>query len=40
MINISEVIETNKMIEKENFDVRTMRSGRTTAARSLISGFP
>ena len=24
MINISEVIETNKMIEQENFDVRTI----------------
>ena len=24
MINISEVIETNKMIEKENLDVRTI----------------
>ncbi len=23
MINISEVLETNKMIEKENLDVRT-----------------
>ena len=30
MINISEVIETNKMIEQENFDVRTitMAAGR------------
>ncbi len=27
MINISEVIETNKMIEKENFDVRTITMG-------------
>ena len=24
MININEVIETNKMIEKENLDVRTI----------------
>ena len=27
MINISEVIETNKMIEQENFDVRTITMG-------------
>ena len=27
MINISEVIETNKMIEKENLDVRTITMG-------------
>ena len=27
MININEVIETNKMIEKENFDVRTITMG-------------
>ena len=27
MINISEVIETNKMIEKENLDVRTITLG-------------
>ncbi|MEE3420207.1 MAG: PFL family protein [Lachnospiraceae bacterium] len=27
MINISEVIETNRMIEKENFDVRTITMG-------------
>ena len=27
MINISEVIETNKMIEQENFDVRTITLG-------------
>ncbi len=27
MINISEVFETNKMIEKENFDVRTITMG-------------
>ena len=27
MINIHEVIETNKMIEKENFDVRTITMG-------------
>ena len=29
MINISEVIETNKMIEQENFDVRTITMGIT-----------
>ena len=27
MININEVVETNKMIEKENFDVRTITMG-------------
>ena len=27
MINISEVLETNKMIEKENLDVRTITMG-------------
>ena len=27
MININEVIETNKMIEKENLDVRTITLG-------------
>ena len=27
MINISEVIETNKMIEQENLDVRTITMG-------------
>ena len=27
MININEVIETNKMIEKENLDVRTITMG-------------
>ena len=27
MINISEVLETNKMIEKENLDVRTITIG-------------
>lgn len=27
MINISEVIETNTMIEKENLDVRTITMG-------------
>ena len=27
MINIGEVIETNKMIEQENFDVRTITMG-------------
>ena len=27
MININEVIETNKMIEQENFDVRTITMG-------------
>ena len=27
MINIQEVIETNKMIEKENLDVRTVTMG-------------
>ena len=28
MINIHEVNETNKMIEKENLDVRTIKIGR------------
>ena len=27
MININEVIETNKMIDKENLDVRTITMG-------------
>ncbi|MFR2954502.1 MAG: DUF711 family protein, partial [Clostridium sp.] len=27
MININEVIETNKMIDKENLDVRTITLG-------------
>ena len=27
MINISEVLETNKMIEQENLDVRTITMG-------------
>ena len=27
MININEVLETNKMIEKENLDVRTITLG-------------
>ena len=27
MININEVIETNKMIDKENLDVRTSNKG-------------
>ena len=27
MINIAEVIETNKMIEQENLDVRTITMG-------------
>ena len=27
MINLSEVIETNKMIEQENLDVRTITMG-------------
>ena len=27
MININEVLETNKMIEKENLDVRTITMG-------------
>ena len=27
MININEVIETNRMIEKENLDVRTQPAG-------------
>ena len=27
MINISEVLETNEMIEKENLDVRTITMG-------------
>ena len=27
MINIGEVIETNEMVEKENFDVRTITIG-------------
>ena len=27
MININEIIETNKMIEKENLDVRTITMG-------------
>ena len=27
MINISEVLETNKMIEQENLDVRTITLG-------------
>ena len=30
MINISEVLETNKMIEKENLDVRTITMGNKT----------
>ena len=27
MININEVLETNKMVDKENFDVRTITMG-------------
>ena len=33
MININEVIETNKMIEKENFDVRTITMGKSYGLR-------
>lgn len=36
MINISEVIETNKMIEKENLDVRTITMGINLLDLSLI----
>ena len=36
MININEVIETNKMIDKENLDVRTITLGISLLDLSLI----
>ena len=36
MINLQEVIETNKMIEQENLDVRTITMGKLIIVSFII----